>query len=119
MCDSVYLHGVGEHASQSERDLLWELLPRHGNLKTVSKINVQDASSQTVQHQVGGVPGFNQSECTIMKSFCHVHAAQRTVVIRQHTYTVWECGNNTELSVDKEYLSGQIFCLIINLVIDG
>ena len=60
MC--LYLHGIGEHACQSEGDLLWELFPRHGNLKTVSKVNVQDPPSQTVQHKVGGVPEIDQSE---------------------------------------------------------
>ena len=69
----MYLHSIGEHASQSEWDLLWELLPRHGNLKTVPKVNVQDASGQSVQHQVGGVSESNQSEFMIIKSFCHVH----------------------------------------------
>ena len=58
----AHLHGVGEHACQSEGDLLRELFPRHGNLKTVSKVNVQDSASQTVQHEVGGVPESDQSE---------------------------------------------------------
>ena len=62
VCVHAHLHGVGEHACQSEGDLLRELFPRHGNLKTVSKVNVQDSASQTVQHEVGGVPESDQSE---------------------------------------------------------
>ena len=62
VCVHAHLHGVGEHACQSEGDLLRELFPRHGNLETVSKVNVQDSASQTVQHEVGGVPESDQSE---------------------------------------------------------
>ena len=34
-----------------------ELLSGHGYFKTVSKVNVKDTSSQSVQHEVGGVSG--------------------------------------------------------------
>ena len=53
----AHLHGVGEHSSESERDLLWEFLSRHGNLETVSKVDVEYPASQSVQHQIRGVPG--------------------------------------------------------------
>ena len=36
----LYLHGIGEHASKAKRYFLGELFSRHGNLKTVTKVNV-------------------------------------------------------------------------------
>ena len=52
-----HLHGIGQHSGEAEWDLLRELLSGHGYFKTVSKVNVKDTSSQSVQHEVGGVSG--------------------------------------------------------------
>ena len=60
--DHTHLHGIGEHASETERNLLRKLLPRHGNLETIAKVNVQDSASQPVQHQVGWVSGERERE---------------------------------------------------------
>lgn len=40
-----YLHGVDQHASEPERDLLGELSPVHGHLEAVSEVDVQDLVS--------------------------------------------------------------------------
>ena len=56
-CNShAHLHSIGEHLGESEGDLHWELLPRHGNLKRVPKVDVEDVAHETIQHQVGGMP---------------------------------------------------------------
>ena len=57
----MYLHCVGEHASESERYLLGKFLSSHGHLETISKVNVQYTPGQTIQHQVRRMP---VSECT-------------------------------------------------------
>lgn len=46
----TYLHGVDEHACKSERNLLWKLLTCHSNFEAVSKVYVQNLSTQPVQH---------------------------------------------------------------------
>ena len=48
----AHLHGIGQHSGESEGNLLRELLPDHGYLKTVTKVNVKHTPSQTIQHQV-------------------------------------------------------------------
>lgn len=53
MLNGIYLHGVDEHSSQPERNLLGELLSGHSNFKTVTEIDVKDLSTQTIQHQIG------------------------------------------------------------------
>lgn len=44
------LHGVDQHAGETEGYLLRELLPRHGHLKAVAKVNVDDLPTHSVQH---------------------------------------------------------------------
>ena len=52
MLFKIYLHSIDEHPRESEGDLFWKLLSRHGDLKTVPEIYVCDLTTHPVQHQV-------------------------------------------------------------------
>ena len=54
--DAGDLHGVDEHPGEAERDLLGELVPRHGDLEAVAKVDVEDLAAHAVEQKVGGVP---------------------------------------------------------------
>jgi hypothetical protein len=40
--DSTYFHGMRQHSRQSEGNFLGELFAMHGNLKTISEVDVDD-----------------------------------------------------------------------------
>ena len=70
----THLHGVDEHSSETERNLLGKLLPCHRHFEAVSKVNVRDLATHTVQHQVGGVPeNYNK--------LCHIYYMEYIVYI--------------------------------------
>ena len=54
--DAGDLHGVDEHPREAEGDLLWELVPRHGDLEAVPEVDVEYLAAHAVEQQVGGVP---------------------------------------------------------------
>mmetsp|Transcript_38512 Transcript_38512/g.53470 ORF Transcript_38512/g.53470 Transcript_38512/m.53470 type:complete len:204 (+) Transcript_38512:646-1257(+) len=53
--DAGDLHGLHQHAGQAEGHLLGELLPVHGRLEAIPKVNVQDLARVPIQHQVAWV----------------------------------------------------------------
>ena len=50
--DVAHLHRIRQHSSQSERHSLRILVTMHGDFEAVTKINVNDLASDTVQHQI-------------------------------------------------------------------
>ena len=47
------LHGVGQHSSQTERHSFGVLFSVHGDLETVTEINVHNLARNSVKHEVG------------------------------------------------------------------
>jgi hypothetical protein len=46
------LHSIHKHPRQPKRHLLWELIPLHGYLKTITKIDMNHLSCCSLQHQI-------------------------------------------------------------------
>lgn len=49
VCYENYLHGMCEHTSKSERNLLGELLAMHGDFKAVTEIDVNNFAGRALQ----------------------------------------------------------------------
>lgn len=50
-----YLHSVPEHSGETERNLLRQDLPFERDLKTISKVDMDDFARQVVKHDIAGV----------------------------------------------------------------
>src|SRR5690554_1439827 len=50
--DVANLHGISEHACQSEGHPLGVLLALHGNLEAVAKVDVDNLARDAVEHEV-------------------------------------------------------------------
>ena len=46
------LHGVDEHARESEGHRLRKLFAAHGDFEAVSKVDVKDLAGETMEHEV-------------------------------------------------------------------
>lgn len=47
-----YLHGIDQHAREAEGHSLGELVPLHGDLEAIRKVDVHDTARDTVHHDV-------------------------------------------------------------------
>mmetsp|Transcript_45217 Transcript_45217/g.141722 ORF Transcript_45217/g.141722 Transcript_45217/m.141722 type:complete len:364 (-) Transcript_45217:156-1247(-) len=50
--DAAHLHGVDEHARESEGHLLGQLCARHGHLEAVAEVDVHNAARLLLEHDV-------------------------------------------------------------------
>lgn len=84
----AYLHSIDEHTSQTEWNLFRELLPGHGYFKTVSKVNVRDLPTHTVQHQVGRM--------SAGKIHVHKHVTVKVLQVTKYSHinlVIYEIGH--------------------------